>query len=274
MSSATGIAGTGTASTPSSTSVQLEYTDVDREFVSATGTFVALHEINLTVKRGDFLCIVGPSGCGKSTLLNLAAGLLRATHGSVVYDGAEVRGINNDVGYVTQADTLLPWRTVERNVGLPLEVQSVPRKERRERVRQVLARVGLTGFEDRYPSQLSGGMLKRAGLAQTLVYEPQTLLMDEPFGALDAQLRMTLQQELLTLWERDRMTVLFVTHDIEEAILLGNRMVVFGANPGRIIHVEDVTVTREGDFAARRADPAFTDTWERIWALLKPELEK
>jgi NitT/TauT family transport system ATP-binding protein len=251
---------------------QFEYTDIRHQFVDGDRDFLAVDGINLTVRQGEFLTIIGPSGCGKSTLLNLAAGLIHPTQGSVLYRGQPVVGLNTDVGYVTQRDTLLPWRTAARNVALPLEVQGVPKAEREIRVEKALELVGLKGRGNRYPSQLSGGMMKRAALAQILVYEPTTLLMDEPFGALDAQLRMGMQRELLEIWDRKGQTVLFVTHDLEEAILLGDRVVVFGTNPGRIIHVEDISLERPRDLVALRADPRFTSTWERLWSLLAPQI--
>lgn len=251
---------------------QLEYKAIRHQFVDGERDFVAVDGINLDVRQGEFLCIIGPSGCGKSTLLNLAAGLIHPTEGTVLYRGESVRGLNTDVGYVTQRDTLLPWRTAARNVSLPLEVQGIPEAERKRRVEKVLDMVGLQKRGNRYPSQLSGGMLKRSALAQILVYEPTTLLMDEPFGALDAQLRMSLQRELLDIWGRNAQTVLFVTHDLEEAILMGDRVVVFGANPGRIIHIEEVGLERPRDLVALRADPRFTSTWERLWSLLAPQI--
>jgi NitT/TauT family transport system ATP-binding protein len=202
----------------------------------------------------------------------MAAGLLRPSRGSVEYDGRPVSKINTQVGYVTQKDSLLPWRTVERNVALPLELHRTRRKERTERVKAAIDMVGLKGFESRYPSQLSGGMRKRVGLAQTLIYEPSTLLMDEPFGALDAQLRMVMQQDLLRIWEQQRTTILFVTHDLEEAILMGDRVVVFGARPGRIIHIEDIDLPRPRDLVELRADDTFNETWERLWALLESQM--
>ena len=250
----------------------LEYRNVQRMFADGARDFVAVQDINLTIKRGEFVCIIGPSGCGKSTLLNMAAGLLHPSEGTVLYQGKEIRALNTQVGYVTQRDTLLPWRTAERNVALALELQGVPAAERKRRVDDVLRQVHLDGKGNRYPSQLSGGMMKRAALAQILVYEPTTLLMDEPFGALDAQLRMSLQRDLLEICEKTEKTVLFVTHDLEEAILLGDRVVVFGTNPGRIIHVEDIHLPRPRDLVSLRSNPEFGATWEKLWGLLAPQI--
>lgn len=251
--------------------VQLEYRGVGRSFRSKGDLHVAVTDIDLEISRGEFVCLVGPSGCGKSTLLNMAAGLLTPTVGEVRYDGHAVDRVNTQVGYVTQKDSLLQWRTVERNISLPLEVQRVPKAERRQRVDEMLELVGLTRFADRYPSELSGGMRKRVLLAQTLAYRPDTLLMDEPFGALDAQLRMTLQQDLLDIWTKSAKTVVFVTHDLEEAILLGDRVVVFSASPGRIIHDERIALPRPRDLVSLRSNATFRETWERLWGLLAQE---
>lgn len=253
--------------------LQLNYSDVGRTFTGPSGSFVAVTDINLEIERGEFVCVIGPSGCGKSTLLNMAAGLLTPTVGEVAYRGEVVRAVNTDVGYVTQKDSLLPWRTVEGNVELPLELHKVRRSERRKKVAEMLDRVGLSQFAGHYPSQLSGGMRKRAMLAQTWIYEPHTLLMDEPFGALDAQLRTNLQADLLSMWEREGQTVVFVTHDLEEAILLADRVVVFGPAPGQIIHVEDIDFERPRDLMELRTTPEFIDIWKRLWGLLEQQIK-
>lgn len=258
---------------PSADGFQVEYSSVARTFNGPMGSFVAVKDIDLQVGTGEFVSIIGPSGCGKSTLLNMAAGLLIPSEGAVAYSGERVRGINTDVGYVTQKDSLLPWRTVQRNVALPLELHKVSKAERNRRVAEMLRRVGLEKFANHYPSQLSGGMRQRAMLAQTWVYEPHTLLMDEPFGALDALLRTQLQQDLLEMWERDRKTIMFVTHDLEEAILMADRVVVFGAAPGTILHVEDVKFDRPRDLMELRATPEFVDTWKRLWHMLETQID-
>jgi NitT/TauT family transport system ATP-binding protein len=244
----------------------IEVEHVHKEFqMSRYETFVALADVSLRIQSGRFTCFVGPSGCGKTTLLNMIAGLIRPTSGRILYEGHEVRGINSRAGYITQRDNLLPWRTLERNVGFALEVQHVPRRKRRERVAQILNRVGLNGFEDLYPSQLSGGMRKRATLARTLIYHPKTLLMDEPFAAVDAILRMSLHEMLMRLWQAEGISVIFVTHDIEEALLLGDEIVVFGKNPGRILHVQEVPFVRPRNVLELRADPAFGQMWRMLW---------
>jgi NitT/TauT family transport system ATP-binding protein len=229
----------------------------------------ACEHVDLTVRRGEFLAIVGPSGCGKSTLLNMAAGLLRPSAGAVFYRGVPVPDPNTDVGYLTQRDTLLPWRTTEDNVALALELRSVPRTERMRRAHDWLARVGLSGFARSYPAQLSGGMRRRACLARTLAYEPETILMDEPFGALDAQLRLVMHDELLKLWAATGKTIVFVTHDLSEAITLADRVAVFSPRPGRIRAIEPVDLPRPRDVFRIRFDPAFGALHDRLWSYLE-----
>jgi NitT/TauT family transport system ATP-binding protein len=240
--------------------------------VGAADGFLALYNVSLDVAPGEFVTLIGPSGCGKSTLLNIAAGLLRPTSGGVLCMGARIDGINTGVGYLTQHSNLLPWRTVERNVAVPLELAGISRAERRERVAAMLALVGLSQFSKHFPSQLSGGMQRRLALATMLVYEPPILLMDEPFGALDAQRRFELQQALLRIWERNTRTVLFVTHDLEEAILLSDRIVVMGNNPGRIIHEERITFERPRDPSHIRLTSEYRDVWNKLWRLLEPQM--
>jgi NitT/TauT family transport system ATP-binding protein len=249
--------------------VEFSYRGVTQRFRSANDVeFVALQGMDLDIQSGSFVCLIGPSGCGKTTLLNMSAGLLPASEGSIYFRGKKLEGVNTHVGFITQHDNLLPWRTVEKNIGIALEIQKVPKKERRRRVAEVMELVGLSGFGRRFPSQLSGGMQKRASLARGLVYGPSTLLMDEPFGALDAQLRLNMQNELLRIWERDRKTVIFVTHDLDEAILLADKIVVFSTNPGRVVHVEDVPLQRPRDLAELRGDTKYGEIWERLYKLL------
>ncbi len=247
--------------------------NVSKTFVTSDGRrpFLALDQVNLEIKEGEFVCLIGPSGCGKSTFMNMVAGLVLPSTGEMLYRGSAISAVNTSVGYITQHETLLPWRSVERNVGIALEIQGVGRSERKERVAGALAEVGLSRFADRYPSQLSGGMRKRVILARTLVYGPETLLMDEPFGALDAFTRLHLQQQLLSLWESDRKTVLFVTHDLEEALFLADRIVVFDSNPGRIVHVEEVALPRPRDVRELRTDPTAGEMWARLYGLLEKE---
>ena len=255
--------------------VALSFRNVTKAYPPGQSTegLLALHDVSLDIAAGEFVSLVGPSGCGKSTLLNIAAGLLKATAGTVRCEGHDITDVNIRVGYLTQHSALLPWRTVEANVAVPLELQGVRRAERRARVRDALQMVGLTRFARHYPSQLSGGMQRRLALARMLVYGPRTLLMDEPFGALDAQLRMELQQELLRIWEREMRTVLFVTHDLEEAMMLSDRIVVLGTHPGRIIHEERIAFPRPRTLTQLRLTEDFRRTGERLWALLEQPAE-
>ncbi len=247
----------------------IEYRGIARRFHGRAGTVVACEHVNLAVRRGEFLAVVGPSGCGKSTLLNMAAGLLAPSAGQVLYGGVPVPSPNTDVGYLTQRDTLLPWRTVEDNVAIALELRGQGREARRQHAHQWLARMGLTGFEKSYPAQLSGGMRRRVCLARTLAYEPETILMDEPFGALDAQLRLVMHDELLKLWTGTHKTIVFVTHDLAEALTLADRVAVFSARPGRIRAIEPVDLPRPRDVFRIRFDPHFGELHDRLWSYLE-----
>lgn len=233
---------------------------------------VALYDVNLRIPEGRFVSLVGPSGCGKSTLLNMIAGLVRPTDGAVWYKGRPLTGVNTDVGYITQDDNLLPWRTLQQNVELPLEFRGVPPAERRERAARYIARVGLAGFEHHYPHELSGGMRKRASLIRTLVYEPSVLLMDEPFGALDAQTRVLMQDELLRLWEGSGKTIVFVTHDLVEAIALSDEVVLFSRSPGTVKRVYPVPLRRPRDVFHVHADPEFPHFYRTLWEDLRAEI--
>jgi NitT/TauT family transport system ATP-binding protein len=253
--------------------MQIEISDVAKRFAARGRQVEALGGVSLEVAQGEFVALVGPSGCGKSTLLNMVAGLMTPSAGTVAYAGRPVRAVNRDVGYMTQSDALLPWRTAEANVMLPLLLRGQGRAEARARARAQLERVGLTGFADAYPRELSGGMRKRAALAQLLVYEPETLLLDEPFGALDAQLKLVLAQELAQLHARTRKTVLFVTHDLGEAIALADRVVVFTGRPGRIKRMEQVDLPRPRDMFRVRFEPRFQQLYETLWSALAPEIQ-
>lgn len=247
----------------------IEYRNIARRFQSRRGTVTACEGVNLTVKRGEFLAIVGPSGCGKSTLLNMAAGLLRPSTGAVYYCGEPVPIPNTRVGYMTQKDTLLPWRTVEDNVAIALELRGDSKAERTKAAHNWIARVGLKGFETAFPAQLSGGMRRRVSMARTLCYEPETILMDEPFGALDAQLRLVMHDELLKLWSATGTTMVFVTHDLIEAVTLADRVAVFSARPGRIQAIETVDLPRPRDVFRIRFDPRFGELHDRLWRYLE-----
>ena len=236
----------------------------------------ALQPVDLEVGREEFVALVGPSGCGKSTILNLVAGLLQPSAGSVLYDGAPIRGANRRVGYLTQKDTLLPWRSTADNIRIALELKcrATPRREAAERVAQMIELVGLKGFEHHFPAELSGGMRKRAALARTLIYEPETLLMDEPFGALDAQLKLLMLDQLQRLTQHRRMTVMFVTHDLGEAITLADRIVVVSARPGRIRAIHQVRLERPRDVFKIRFTEDFAQQHERLWDELKDDIIK
>lgn len=238
------------------------------EVVAQFGALKAMGPTSLSVKRGEFLAIVGPSGCGKSTLLNMVAGVLKPAQGSVKYKGAPVDGINFDVGYLTQKNYCLPWRTVEENVRLPLEFRKFPKAEIERRTHEALTVVGLRGFEKAYPKQLSGGMLQRVMIARTLAYEPDIYLMDEPFGSLDAQLRTKMHGELLKLWQDTGATFVFVTHDLHEAITLADRVVVMSKRPGRVKLVVDIELPRPRDVIGIQADPAFGRYFTQLWSAL------
>ena len=215
----------------------MQLADVYKAFIARgreDTPMLALEDVSFTAQPGEFVSLVGPSGCGKSTCLNLLAGLDEPSSGSVEHHGKPVRGINTQLGYITQDDNLLPWRTLLANVELGLEFKGVPKDEQRRRAQEFITLVGLGGFEKHYPHELSGGMRKRAGIIRTLIYESDVVLMDEPFGPLDAQTRVILQSELLKLWERAQPTVLFVTHDLVEAIALSDRILVFTSYPGTI----------------------------------------
>jgi len=252
--------------------IQIE--GVSKLFVRRGQEVVALDDFSLSVETGSFVAFVGPSGCGKSTLLNMVAGILEPSAGRIVHDGKAVKGPNRAVGYMTQVDSLLPWRTTEQNILLPLMLRRVEVGRARERCRELLGTVNLVGFEKHFPNELSGGMRKRVALAQVLAYDPGTLLMDEPFGALDAQLKLVLQNELLNIWDRSRKTVVFVTHDLAEAIALADRVVVFTGRPGRIKLEENIDLPRPRNVFKDRFTPRFQEIYERIWQALEPEIKK
>jgi len=255
----------------------VEFRNVSKVFFKGDIRVHALKKVTAHVQRGELLAIVGPSGCGKSTLLNLPAGLMQPGIGEVIYGGSPVLGVNTKVGYVTQKDNLLPWRTVESNVAIALELgcrRGASHAEKKERISRYIEMVGLRGFEKHYPNELSGGMRKRAQLARSLVYEPETLLMDEPFGALDAQLKLMLQAELLKTWEGSGKTLIFVTHDLTEAISLADRVIVMSARPGTVRAIAEINLPRPRDVFTVRFDPEFGRMFEDLWSALRPDLEQ
>ena len=237
--------------------------------------YTAVQQARLRVDHGEFVAIVGPTGCGKSTLLNIAAGLLKPVSGSVRIFDAPLNGLNKDAGYLFQADALFPWKTAIDNVAIGLEIVGTPRAEALERAQSWLAQVGLGAFGNRYPHMLSGGQRKRIGLAQVLIRDPKILLMDEPFGPLDAQTRQIMGNLLLQLWNADRKAVLFVTHDLEEAIALADRVVIMSAGPSaRIIGDWRVPLARPRDIMEVRMDKEFHSLHREIWSVLKDEVLK
>ena len=233
--------------------------------------YLAIEKIDLEVGTGRFVSVVGPSGCGKSTLLGLVSGLLEPTTGQVVLNGRPVAAVRTDVGFIFQRDALLPWRTVRENVALPLRFRG---RSDDARVREWIVRVGLAGFIDNYPHELSGGMRKRAQLAQSLVADPAVLLMDEPFSALDVQTRNLMENELLNLWGAAAKTVLFITHDLEEAIALSDEIVVMTAGPGTIKARYKVDLPRPRNVSEIRFAPQFVALYERAWADLRDEVAR
>jgi len=250
--------------------------DVEVTFRLAGGrSYTAVASADLKVEAGEFVAVVGPTGCGKSTLLNVAAGLLRPAAGTVESFGAPVAGLNRKAGYLFQADALFPWKTALENVALGLEIAGEARAAARAKAQEWLGKVGLAAFAQRYPHMLSGGQRKRVGLAQVLIRDPALLLMDEPFGPLDAQTRQIMGNLLLELWGAARKAVVFVTHDLEEAIALADRVVIMSAGPGaRIIGDWRVPLARPRDILEIRLEGAFHDLHREIWHVLKAEVVK
>lgn len=250
--------------------VVLATESVTKQFVKGDAAIVALRELTVSVDQGSLVTVLGRSGCGKSTLLNMLAGLTPPTSGQVRYRDRPLTGPDTQIGYLTQHDTLMPWRDVLRNVEMPLEIRGIDSAVRRKTASDLVRRVGLAGFERHYPRELSGGMRRRASLARMLAGDPETLLMDEPFGALDAQLRAELQQELLRLWQGSGQTVVFVTHDIEEALLLGDRVVVLGAL-GKLLLDREIPLARPRSADELRVDPEFVVLYKELAAALAGE---
>lgn len=233
----------------------------------------ALDNINLEIQDGEFIAVVGPSGCGKSTLLNILAGLLPHREGVVKVDGTPVSGPGPDRGVVFQEHAILPWRTVARNIGHGLEIQGMPKTQRQQRVADFIDMVGLSGFEDKYPHELSGGMKQRCAVARTLCADPVVMLMDEPFAAVDAQTRITLQEELNRIAMATKKTILFITHAVDEAAFLADRCIVFSRRPGRIKAVVDIDIPREERvWATLVSDDRFTTARDRILGLVREEV--
>ena len=250
--------------------LKLKIDNVRKVFHTRSGEMVALNGVSLDIYENEFICVVGPSGCGKSTLLNIIAGLTDATSGAVYCNGKAVTGTGTDRGVVFQQYALFPWLTVKKNVMFALEMKGIKGKQAQELAMQYLARVDLEKFADHYPKELSGGMKQRVAIARAYAADPEVLLMDEPFGALDAQTRTQLQSELLETWERDRKTCFFITHDVDEAIILSQRVVIMSARPGRIKDIIDIDIpyprTQE-----TKMTPRFLELKNRIWSQVYQE---
>jgi len=241
----------------------------------AAGAYTAVKDVSLSIGEGEFVSLVGPTGCGKSTLLNVAAGLIKPSSGTLRVFGEPLQGINRRAGYMFQAEALMPWRSALANVMAGLEFRGTPREDARRRGEEWLGRVGLAKFGERFPHQLSGGMRKRTSLAQMLILDPQIVLMDEPFSALDIQTRQMMENELLDLWNADRKSVIFITHDLEEAISLSDRVVVMSAGPAaHLIGEFPIDLPRPRDVAEIRLTPRFLELHERIWHSVKEEVLK
>ncbi|MCE9659779.1 MAG: ABC transporter ATP-binding protein [Burkholderiales bacterium] len=257
-------------------SAALALRDLSCTFVSRADPgqrYTAVRDVTLTVGAGEFVSVVGPTGCGKSTLLNVAAGLLAPSSGSVEVFGEKLAGINRRAGYMFQSDSLMPWRTALGNVAAGLEFHGAATADANLQALEWLKRVGLGGFGDRYPHQLSGGMRKRVGLAQTLVLDPDIILMDEPFSALDIQTRQLMENEVLALWAEKKKAVLFITHDLDEAIAMSDRVVCLSAGPGsHPIGEFAIDLPRPRDVAEVRATPRFVELHKAIWDVLREEV--
>jgi NitT/TauT family transport system ATP-binding protein len=249
------------------TNAKLEVRDLSKRF----GTLEVLQGIGCHIDRGEFISIVGPSGCGKTTFLRIVGGLEQADAGDVLLDGRRITGPGKDRGFVFQQDNLLPWRNVLSNTEIGPEIGGYRSKEQRARTLSLLRLVGLSGFESYFPRQLSGGMRQRANLARALAIDPALLLMDEPFSALDAQTREIMQTELMRIWEKGRKTVLFVTHQIDEAVYLSDRVLVFARRPGRIREIVDIGLPRPRPLSIKRA-PEFVARVDHIWKLIEDDV--
>ena len=247
-----------------------------KRFNASGREFVAVDDVSFEVKQGEFVALLGPSGCGKSTILNMVAGLLPRSGGRILIDEdmVETGKVNRRVGYVFQRDTLFPWRTVEQNIGYGLEIAGLRKTERAGRVASAVEKAGLSSFAQSFPSTLSGGMRQRVALMRTLIMEPEILLMDEPFGALDTHTKLDMHSVLLDLWEQARQTVLFVTHDLGEALTLADRIILLSARPGRVKQDFRVDFPRPRDAVTLRETRAYADLFQRIWHSLGEEFAK
>jgi len=261
---------------PATATARIEVDAVEKSFGAGGRRLVAVDRVSFAIRGGEFVALLGPSGCGKSTILNMVAGLIPRTGGDIRIDGASVApgAVNPKVGYVFQRDTCFPWRTVADNIGYGLELAGVTREERRRRVAEAVTLAGLGGFEDAFPLTLSGGMRQRVGLMRTLITRPEILLMDEPFGALDTHTKLDMHRILLDIWERERQTVLFVTHDLGEALTLADRIILLSARPGRLKEDIRVPFARPRDAVSLRETPEYADAFSHIWHSLGEEFRR
>jgi NitT/TauT family transport system ATP-binding protein len=251
---------------------KLELSQLSMIYTQRGRPFAALRDVSIQIQQGEFISLVGASGCGKTTLLRIVDGLVTPTHGQVCVDGRPVRRPGPDRGFVFQQDALFPWRTVLDNIVFGLEIQGKPKREALQRADALVRLVGLSGFEQHFPHELSGGMRQRANLARALTIDPDILLMDEPFAALDAQTREIMQAELLRIWRSNRKTVMFVTHQIDEAVYLADRVVVMTSRPGQIKAMLDVDIPRPRDLSVKRM-PRFLDLVDQVWKMIEEEVK-
>jgi NitT/TauT family transport system ATP-binding protein len=265
---------TAPATTPGHVRITVKH--LDKIYGTGPGAVTAVEDVSFNVAQGEFVALLGPSGCGKSTILNMVAGLLTHSGGEMLIDADPVvHGmVNRKVGYVFQRDTVFPWRTVEANIGYGLEIAGVPKAERDPRVQRAIQQAGLAGFEKSFPRMLSGGMRQRVALMRTLIMEPEILLMDEPFGALDTHTKLEMHKTLLEIWERERQTVLFVTHDLGEALTLSSRIILLSARPGRLKEDFEVPFPRPRDAVSLRETAEFGRLYSHIWHSLGQEFRR
>ena len=264
------------ANVEAKTAARISVRALEKTFGAEERRVVAVDRVSFEIKRGEFVALLGPSGCGKSTILNMVAGLLPTSGGEIVIDGRPMAHgqVRPEIGYVFQRDTVFPWRTVEANIGYGLEIAKRPAEERRTRVRQAVEQVGLGDFAKAFPRTLSGGMRQRVALMRTLITQPEILLMDEPFGALDTHTKLEMHRILLEIWERERQTVLFVTHDLGEALTLADRIILLSARPGRLKEDFPVAFPRPRDAVSLRETPEFATAYSHIWHSLGEEFRR
>jgi NitT/TauT family transport system ATP-binding protein len=250
----------------------IELRHVSQVFDTSSGPFLAVHDVSFAAREGEFLSVVGPSGCGKSSLLWIIAGIAKPRSGEVLVLGQPVSGVNRDVGIIIQRDALLPWKTALENVTMPLRFRGMKRRAAAKQAQDWLRRVGLEKFAGSYPHQLSGGMRKRVATAATLCYEPKVLLLDEPFSALDVQTRNLMENDLLEIWTGSGQTVLFITHDLEEAVGLSDRVIVMTASPGTVLSEHSIQLSRPRDLLEDKLKADFSDAYGRLWGDLRAEV--